>query len=62
MARASRKDIERRYEQLKDKKNLSRRESGELAVCEAVLFNGGRITATSDYTERGSSSKRKGWW
>lgn len=49
----SRAEIQRRYDQLKNKKNLSRRESGELAVCEAVLFNGGRITAQRDHTERG---------
>ena len=56
MARASRKDVERRYDQLKGQSNLSRRESGELAVCEAVLFNDGRITAQQDHTER-----RRGW-
>lgn len=52
-------EIKQRYNQLNRKSRLTSRESTELAICEAVLFNGGKITTTRDHKE---TRKSGGWW
>jgi hypothetical protein len=51
-------EIRRNYRRLSNKGNLNSRETTELAIYEAVLFNGGKIETTRDYTP----PKRRGWF
>jgi hypothetical protein len=63
MSTMSMGEIRAHYDKLTRKSSLNSRESAELAVCEAMLFNGGEITAQKDYTppKRSTSSKLWDW-
>jgi hypothetical protein len=54
----SHEDMRRHYKRLSNKGHLSSREATELAVYEAVLYNGGRIETARDYTP----PKKRGWF
>jgi hypothetical protein len=54
-------EIRVRYDRLNRKSGLTSRESAELAVYEAVLFNGGKITVRRDYTPPKESKKTQLW-
>ena len=49
------------YDRLSRKSNLTRHESFELSMCEAMLFNGGKIDTQRDHTPPKESKKAKLW-
>jgi hypothetical protein len=54
-------EIRVRYDRLNRKSGLTSRESAELALYEAVLFNGGKITVQRDYTPPKERKGAKLW-
>jgi len=51
-------EMRRNHKRLSNKGRLNAREQLELQIYEAVLFDGGRIETTRDYTP----PKKRGWF